>query len=339
MVRSWKRVTKALSIILILTFLIISTASAAGTWQTLNVVSGARIIYNGQDVTGYTQPFIYKDITYVPVRLMTEAFGKEVAWDEASFRVFINDKNSSTETALRNELTSSRIKVAELERQIEELTKKHTGVADLSGTQSRLNSNYGKYENVNFDYSLIGDTYHITVTVRVTSGDWTTISSTNQKTFLQDVCRTITRDFANATIDGTVKKGSTELADFEVNASGSYSMRNKTDAKDLDDIEDDLEDKFEDAGDDYFDDDDIRVSISISGDEDDLKIVINFDMRNSNDDFDELDDDDMDTFAEELYDEIKEEIVATDYEDADITIEIEDKSDEGIPYRYDDDDF
>jgi len=105
---------------------------------------------------------------------------------------------------------------------------------------------------------------------------------------------------------------------------------------DLEDIEADLLDSFEDAGDEYFDDEEIDVALTLSGDEDDIaySIKLEFGRNSSYDDLSDADEDDIESFLDEVEEELTDAIDGTDYEDADITGKLTDENDSKLYVKY-----
>lgn len=94
-----------------------------------------------------------------------------------------------------------------------------------------------------------------------------------------------------------------------------------SDDTNLSDIKSELNDYFEEAGEDYLNDDGIYVSISLSGDEDDLYYVITLDCDDADyyDDITEISESNLKSLMSAVKSRISSEAYDTDYEDADIT--------------------
>lgn len=105
---------------------------------------------------------------------------------------------------------------------------------------------------------------------------------------------------------------------------------------DLDEIEADLIDIFEDAGDEYFDDDRIKVTLALSGDEDDLAytIKLDFDRSTEYDDLSDVSKSDIESFLDDVEEEIQDLIDETDFEEADITGKLLDNDDSKLKVTY-----
>lgn len=59
------------------------------------VFPGIKIFVDCVEVPGEEEPFVYNDRTYVPLRLIAKAFGKEIEWDEKSNTVYIGRQPNS----------------------------------------------------------------------------------------------------------------------------------------------------------------------------------------------------------------------------------------------------
>lgn len=99
----WKRRAGALALC---TVLLGSTAAlAAGvTYQTIRVqYSGIQMVVDGVPVTpkdangAEIEPFVYNGTTYLPVRAVGEAIGKQVTWDGKTQTVYIGEAPGAVE--------------------------------------------------------------------------------------------------------------------------------------------------------------------------------------------------------------------------------------------------
>jgi hypothetical protein len=93
------------AVALILVGLIAVPSFAATVQRTIDVFTGVTIYVDEiridpRDANGnYVEPFIYNGTTYLPVRAVSEALGKPVAWDGSTYSVYIG-KHSSDEPAI-----------------------------------------------------------------------------------------------------------------------------------------------------------------------------------------------------------------------------------------------
>lgn len=120
----------------------------------------------------------------------------------------------------------------------------------------------------------------------------------------------------NAELENTIKTLNDQL---------SY-QREREDDVSLSDLRSTLNSYFKDAGEEYFDDDRLDFTFSLRGDEDDLEYTIEADFSDSRE-YDDLADtrtSDIEDFLDKVESKIESELDRTDYEDADITGELED---------------
>jgi hypothetical protein len=85
-----------------------STAFAATGTQNIPVTyNNIKIVVDGNTLSTSAEPFIYNGTTYLPVRAVGEAVGKEVTWDGNSNTVYLGEipKNSEPVADVEQEIT------------------------------------------------------------------------------------------------------------------------------------------------------------------------------------------------------------------------------------------
>lgn len=129
--------------------------------------------------------------------------------------------------------------------------------------------------------------------------------------------------------DKEIAELKSKIAELEKNTS-------KGKGGDLDEIEEELIDLFEDAGDEYFDDNKIKVALTLTGDEDDIAYSIKLDFKSSRsyDDLSDVSKKDIESFLDDVEEELTDAIDGTDYEDADITGKLTDKNNSKLYVKY-----
>lgn len=66
------------------------------TYDNIKVVVDGKEVQFGKDTKGnQIEPFIYNGTTYLPIRAVGEALGKEVKWDSNTNTAFLNDKDTT----------------------------------------------------------------------------------------------------------------------------------------------------------------------------------------------------------------------------------------------------
>ncbi|TKH45811.1 copper amine oxidase [Paenibacillus terrae] len=226
-----------------------STYAAQVTKPIQAVYNNIKIIYNGTEVPydAKTEPFMLDGVTYLPLRLAGTALDKKVEWDGTNKRVVIADNgvpiDQSTVTALNNQITTltqelNTAKAANTTKDatIAQLQKDNQTLKDdasksssstLKDLQKELNDDHSDDYNTNSDISLSGNKNDITVTIEMTKSRWTDLSSSKQKSYLEDIVEDILKEYKNANVDGTVKNSSNrdKLASFTTNSRGDVTIK------------------------------------------------------------------------------------------------------------------
>ena len=313
-----------------------------------------KIIVNGQQATSpvvngkVIEPFIVSGTTYVPLRMLAEAFNKDIVWDGAEYKITITDKQDPRIIDLNNRIIQKDIQIAELNKKIEGLEaqialQNSKGSSSSSSSALRdleddLNDDYGTYKNIKFDIELSGKDTKITVKIYpVSSSDqskWNSLSEANKKAYLQDICDDIRYEYKKAAIEGTViGSSSKKLTTFSMAAS-SKTVKLGTSSggsSDLSDLEDELNDDYAT----YFKTSSKSTSIpeltiELDGDEDEITFTVIIDLDTYESQWAKLTDAKVRAFMKEIADDILAE-----YEDAIIEgyIEDEDSGDQFASYK------
>ncbi|MFK4471931.1 hypothetical protein ABH897_001654 [Paenibacillus sp. RC73] len=245
-----------------------STYAAQVTKPIQAVYNNIKIIYNGTEVPydAKTEPFMLDGVTYLPLRLAGTALDKKVDWDGTNKRVVIADKgvpiDQSTVTALNNQITTltqelNTAKAANTTKDatIAQLQKDNQTLKDdasksssssLKDLQKELNDDHSDDYNTNSDISLSGNKNSITVTIEMTKSRWTDLSSSKQKSYLEDIVDDILKEYKDADVDGTVKNSSNndKLASFSTNSRGDVTIKKIGTSFDASTIQRSLSDRY-----------------------------------------------------------------------------------------------
>ncbi|KUO49430.1 MAG: hypothetical protein APF76_08650 [Desulfitibacter sp. BRH_c19] len=195
--------------------------------------------------------------------------------------------------------------------------------ADIDDLEDQLNDDYDEYEDIDFEVYLFGDEDDIEVEIEVDLYDfyteWNRLSNSDIEDYLQDICDDILDEFENADIIGFIIDidENENLVYFEIDSQGNVEIEYDAYLGSLEDLEDQLDDEYYDQlG-------DTQVYIELEGDEDDILFIVNIDLYDYDDEWDDLDeDDDIYPFMQNIYRDIEDE-----FEDAYI---------EGVIYDIDD---
>ncbi|ADO59108.1 stalk domain-containing protein [Paenibacillus polymyxa] len=237
-----------------------STYAAQVTKPIQAVYNNIKIIYNGTEVPAdaKTEPFLLDGVTYIPLKLAGTALDKKVTWDGTNKRVVIADNgvpiDQSTVTALNNQITTltqelntakaanttKDATIAQLQKDNQTLkdTASKSSTDTLKDLERQLNRDYRDTNNANADITLKGDKNDITVTIELTESRWNDISSSRQKSYLEDISEDILKTFKDADIEGTVKNSSNgnKLATFDSDSKGNVDIEKLSSKIDLSEI-------------------------------------------------------------------------------------------------------
>ncbi|MDD4802515.1 MAG: stalk domain-containing protein [Syntrophomonas sp.] len=355
-----KKVLLGLGVMIITIMGLATDAHAVLTSQTVQAYQGIKIVYNGKELTDTTQPYSINNTTFVPLRMLMNNFGKTVVWDSVNSRVLIVDSTTATEASIKEkdaQIATLQDKIADLQSRINTLNE-NTSDDDLSDIEDTLD-NY--FEDAGTDYfddggidvtlSLSGDEDDLAYTIKLDFSsaddydDLTEVSQSDLKYFLNAVKSKINSekdgtDFDDAGLTGKLYDSDHSSYYVKYNGSSytySWDEDDEDDDTSLSDIEDALSDYFEDAGAKYFDDDSIDVTLSLSGDEDDLayKIYINFDDADDYDNLTDVSQSKLKSFLNAVKSKIDSKINGTNYEDAGITGKLFDSYTSSYYVKYD----
>ncbi|HHW06823.1 MAG TPA: copper amine oxidase N-terminal domain-containing protein, partial [Clostridia bacterium] len=90
--RQRARMIALLSLLVFLVWVVTPVGAADGTKTLKAIFRNLQIVVNGKTLISDKEPFIVDGVTYVPIRLVSEATGATVDWDGAQGRVIITTK-------------------------------------------------------------------------------------------------------------------------------------------------------------------------------------------------------------------------------------------------------
>ena len=68
-----------------------TVSAASGTRNISATFRNIKIVVDGKELSTSAEPFIYNGTTYLPIRAVGEAVGKEVAWDGSTNTVYLGE--------------------------------------------------------------------------------------------------------------------------------------------------------------------------------------------------------------------------------------------------------
>lgn len=266
-----------------------------------------KIVANGTQVQMPLEPFIMNDSTYVPVRAISDILGKNVAWDGATSSITITDKPGSNVAILNNTILQQNAEINRLKAEIadlkEQLDDAESSKDDLNDLEDQLNDDYSDFEDIEFDIKLDGDKDDIQVEISFDGGEyldeWDALSNSKIEDYLQDIVNDILDEFDGADIEGFIEDSDSNktMVEFTVNSKGNVSTDSSDFDSDLENFEDNLNDNYSNHFDDF------EISISLSGDEDNIKFYVEVESN----DWDTLSNNAIGNFMDAVYDDISDE--------------------------------
>lgn len=260
-----KKVLVFSAVVLVAVFLISTFAFGASAAKDIKVYyKNIKIKVNGKIINvGDTEPFIYNERTYVPIRLVSEALDKVVEWDNNQNMVIINDKSPSElsqqlaakdaqiqQLTYQNSLLQG--KVIELQKTIDELESEKKKVEDKKEDadeyiEDYLYDEYSEWRDIEFDFNVKESKGDFILTIKFDRSDfkseWNKLTESKIVDWLEDIYDFIEDEFPDAGFEGTIydTDEKEDLVEFE-ESKGKIKARfyDYDYDNDYDELEDDL---------------------------------------------------------------------------------------------------
>lgn len=219
-----------------------------------------QIVYNGVNRTGEFAPFIgttaddKNGSTYVPLRVMSEIFEKNVQWNQATRTATVTDGNSGMEAFWRNQVAAKDIEISRLNEKIKDLEKNEDKKSDsLSDTEKKVRKNHDTYKKVSFDIRLKGDSKDVEAQIefdgRRYRDEWDDLSERDIERYIDDIYSDVKKDFSKANFSGYIKDTDSrdKVVTFETNSRGdlTYKFDGSSSSSDTRSLERKLEKNYE----------------------------------------------------------------------------------------------
>jgi len=312
--KQWKKTAAVLGTTVLVSGTLFSTGTYASQAKKMIEANyqDIKIVYNGNEVAvdAQNEPFTIKGTTFIPLRQMGELYNKNVQWDAVNHKILITDKapvvvpDSSTIIALKAEISTKDARIKQLEQQLADAKKSSSKKGDLDDLEDQLNDDYEDFYDGDLDASieLSGDEDEIDVLIEVDEDEWDDLTTRERENLIENIVDDILEEFEDAEITGSVEDGSTILLSFTADTDGDVKY------EDLDSLEDELNDDYED----YFDG--IRLSIELDGDADDITFRVKIALDDYQDEWDDLDSDEIDDLLDEIVNDIEKKFKSADIE-------------------------
>jgi len=319
--------------------------------QTIQAYPGVKIVYNDRELTDSSQPFIIDNITYIPLRMLMNSFGKDVTWDPVKYEVSITDNTDLQITALENTITLLKNKISTLETEVAKKNRLTTNDIRKKMEEyfDQVGEDYFGDKRIDFEIRISGGKDKLEYTIKLgfdkakLYDSLEDVSEADIEYFLSAVKSRLKSLIKNTNYEGSDISGilyDKDDSDSFVKYNGSSYSYSWYD--DMDNIRDKLQEHFVHAGRKYFNDAGIYVtSINLSGDEDKLLYTIKLDFSAA-DDYDDLHDvsqSKIKSFLKAVKSKISSEIKDTSYKDAEITGKLYDTRHGSYYVRYNGKDY
>lgn len=259
-----KKKVLILSAVVLTAVMLLSSAAigAVGARDIKAHYRNIKIKVNGKIIdAGDTEPFIYNDRTYVPIRLVSEALDKIVEWDNNQSIVIINDKSPSqiaqqlaAKDAEIQRLTyqSSMLqnKVIELDKALKDLESEKKEIEDKKSNpdeylEDYLYDEYSKWNSIRFDYKVKESKGDLKLTIEFDRSDykseWNKLTDRKIENWLNDIYDYVADEFPKAGFEGSIRDTDKRenLVEFE-ESKGKLKVKFYDDVGYYEDLEDDL---------------------------------------------------------------------------------------------------
>ena len=112
--------------------------ASTGTQNISATYDNIKIVVDGRTVNASAEPFIYNGVTYLPVRAVGEALGKEVSWDSSTNTIYLGDVPKTENSQQDNNAQKETFVVSNVKREY----MSGIGMYKVFG---EITNNYDKY--------------------------------------------------------------------------------------------------------------------------------------------------------------------------------------------------
>ncbi|WFA08568.1 stalk domain-containing protein [Tissierella sp. Yu-01] len=186
---------------------------------------GIKIFRNDNMMKIDMEPFIIDGTTYVPLRSLAELLDKEVNWDGKNFKIHIKDKggkNSELYKIIEEQKETIRKQDARI-KELEKLLEKNDPNSELKDLEKRLNRDFGKYKDIEFEIKLEEKNTEIRIKIVVDFKDYKDelkdIRTEGFNEYLKNIINQVRKEFYYKAIFGNfvdTNKGN-EILSFTLN--------------------------------------------------------------------------------------------------------------------------
>ena len=223
---------------------------ASGDYRKKNVqYGGVNVYYNGSYQNSGSQAVMIDGTTYLPIKSLEQMLGYSIQWDTNTKTISINGSNYSAATSSQAEIQAKNAEIEALRKELASFknqgvvastsnssssynttTGKDITSSEISDTRRELESRFSDYFNdVDFDFSLSLSSSRLCVTIEIDNSsdyrEFTRLSRSNVKSFLEDVCYFIRQRHDDIQITGVVEytRNGNDLYSFNYSKSDNFT--------------------------------------------------------------------------------------------------------------------
>ena len=223
---------------------------ASGDYRKKNVqYGGVNVYYNGSYQNSGSQAVMIDGTTYLPIKSLEQMLGYSIQWDTNTKTISINGYNYSAATSSQAEIQAKNAEIEALRKELASLknegvvastsnnsssynttTGKDITSSEVSDTRRELESRFSDYfNNVDLDFSLSLSSNRLRVTIEIDDSsdyrEFTRLSRSNVKSFLEDVCYFIRQRHDDIQITGVVEytRNGNDLYSFNYSKSDNFT--------------------------------------------------------------------------------------------------------------------
>ena len=305
-----KKVIALLTTTMILVGSLGLSAYGASITKNLKAYYGtSRIIVDGKDVTNTIEPFIVDGATYIPLRVVANTFNKKVDWNPLTSTATITDDLTQVDNYYQGEILKRDIRIMELESKIQKLEKELEEKKEISldDLEDQLNKDHDEYRDIEFEITLSGKPSDVEVKIEVDLYDfdkeWKALTEARKVTYLQDIVDDILEAYPDADVEGYIRDidAKKTVLEFTIDKKDKVSIDSKS-IGDIDDLEEYLDDEYYN----YFTG--VEVSIELEESKSKVTFYVDVDGRKYETKWNALKDSAVESFMEEIAEEIEDEM-------------------------------
>jgi len=205
------------------------------------IYNDIKVSYNGQIKPMSVQPFIVDGTTYVPLRAVAEIMGSNVQWANNTVYITAKQTTDPTSETLATQLALKNAEVTALKQQLQNAqnelqkykdaeTANNTKTQSLKETLADIKDDYEGEYRIDWSFDLVEKSRGLVLTIsydsRYDGSVFDRLSSSQLKSFINEICEDIRASHKNIEITGSIEdsRNRTTKATFTYSKSDRISF-------------------------------------------------------------------------------------------------------------------